>query len=488
MKIKVSHLTAAATIVLMSLFFAGNICHAQDDISPFSRISTTNTHDLSGMLKKRSIRVLTSFSPTMFFMNKGKIYGFEFSLLKEYEKFLNKNRPRKDEVHMEFIPVPSDKLIPLLNQGYGDMVAALTTVTTTRKKLVAFSDPYLPNVKEVVVANADIKGINTVEDLSGRSVIVRKSSSYHQSLLRFNEKLKLKGLAPINIVFAPEFEPTESLLEMVNAGIVELTIADDYLVNIWKSLLSNIRVLDNIAVRSGGQIAWMVRKDNPELQASLNAFVKTVRKGTMLGNIYFKRYYRSVKFIEHPLDEDREIENFSAYTPLFKKYAAMYNLDWRLVAALAYQESGFDHNARSHVGAVGIMQIMPSLAKDKRLGIKNINDIEQNIHLGVKYLALLRDLYYPADSIPSEPERLRFALASYNAGPTRIRNARKMTTSLGFDNDIWFHNTEYGTMRLTGMETVRYVSNINMYYQAMLLSDHLIKARNQQRKDRGIKK
>ncbi|WP_415713800.1 transglycosylase SLT domain-containing protein [Maridesulfovibrio sp.] len=455
--------------------------HAGDKVSAFSRVAEQTTHDLPGMLEKRSIRVLTSFSPTTFFMDKSKIYGFEYSLLKEYENFLNKKMPRKKEIHLEFIPVPADKLIPLLNQGYGDIAAALTTVTESRRKQVAFSNPYLPDVKEVIVANEAVTGINSINDLSGRMVMVRESSSFHQSLLELNKKFQEQGLAPVKIFPAPEYEPTEEIMQMVNAGIIELTIADDFLANIWKEVLPHIRVLENVTVREGGNIAWMVRKDNPDLLQSLNAFVKTVRKGTLLGNIYLKKYYSDVKFIENPLDETKEIENFSAYTPIFKKYAAMYGLDWRLVAALAYQESGFNHEARSRVGAVGIMQIMPMLTKDKRLGIKNINDLENNIHIGVKYLALLRDRYYPADAIPNETERLRFALASYNAGPGRIRNARKIATKLGFHDDIWFHNTEYGTMQLVGMEPVRYVSNINMYYRAMILSDMLIKSRKKGR-------
>ncbi|NDV27850.1 transglycosylase SLT domain-containing protein [Desulfovibrio sp. JC010] len=474
-------------IIFIVLLFSTFPASAGEKVTSFSRVAVQTTHDLPGMLKKRSIRVLTSFSPTIFFMDKGKIYGFEYSMLKEYEKFLNKKRPRKQEVHLEFIPVPADKLIPLLNQGYGDIAAALTTVTESRSKQVAFSNPYLPSVKEVVVANAEVSGINSLEDLSGRMVMVRKSSSFHQSLLELSQKLQQQGLDPIQIFPAPEYEPTEEILQMVNAGIIELTIADDYLAKLWNEVLPNIRVLNNIAVREGGSIAWMVRKDNPELLNSLNSFVKTVKKGTLLGNIFFKRYYRNVKFIEHPLDEKKEIENFSAYTPIFKKYAAMYGLDWRLVAALAYQESGFNHAARSRVGAVGVMQVMPMLATDKRLGIKDIHDLEKNIHLGVKYLALLRDRYYPTDKIPSESERLRFALASYNAGPTRIRNARKIATKLGLHDDIWFHNTEYGTMQLVGMEPVRYVSNINMYYRAMILSDMLIKSRQEGRKGKAEK-
>ena len=480
-------MTKIARILMATTLTAALLCtqstYAGDKVSAFSRVAAQTTHDLPGMLKKRSIRVLTSFSPTIFFMDKGKIYGFEYSMLKEYEKFLNKKRPRREEVHLEFIPVPADKLIPLLNQGYGDIVAALTTVTESRKEQAAFSKPYLPNIKEVVVANKDITGIESIEDLSGRMVMVRKSSSFHQSLLELNREFKAKGKEPINIFPAPAYEPTEEILQMVNAGIVELTIADNYLADLWTGVLKNIRVLDTVAIRKGGNIAWMVRKDNPELLNSLNNFVKTVRKGTLLGNIYFNRYYKNVKFIQHPLDEKKEIENFSAYTPIFKKYAAMHGLDWRLVAALAYQESGFNHDARSRVGAVGIMQIMPSLATDTRLGIKDIHDLEKNIHLGVKYLALLRDRYFPADSIPSESERLRFALASYNAGPRRIRQARKVSSKLGFQDNLWFHNTEYGTMQLVGMEPVRYVSNINMYYRAMILSDMLIKSRKENRKE-----
>jgi len=174
------------------------------------------------------------------------------------------------------------------------------------------------------------------------------------------------------------------------------------------------------------------------------------------------------------------LENFSTYTPLFKKYAAMYGLDWRLVAALAFQESKFDHNAKSHVGAVGVMQLMPVIAKDKRIGISDIHSLENNIHAGVKYLALIRDRYYSPDQIPNTAARLRFALASYNAGPARIARCRAKAKSMGLSDTLWFHNTEYGALGLVGLEPVRYVDKINMYYQALILSEHLSRKRAQQ--------
>ncbi|WP_158947280.1 lytic transglycosylase F [Pseudodesulfovibrio cashew] len=443
----------------------------------YSRTSRARTGDLPDMLKKRSVRVLTSFSPTIFFMDKAKVYGFEYSLLKEYEKFLSKTLPGKHEVSVEFIPVPSDQLIPALLDGRGDIVAALTTITPEREKKVAFTAPYLTDVKELVVTHKSISGIRKPEDLSGRTVLVRESSSYKESLDQLNRQLLAKGKPLVDVVTIPEYETTEDVLEMVNAGIVGITLADGHLAELWTRSLPDIRVLKDVALKTGGRIAWMVRKDNPELKASLDAFAKTVRKGSLLGNIYFNRYYRSGALLEHPLDEPYEVENFSAYTPLFKKYAARYGLDWRLVAALAFQESQFDHNAKSHAGAVGVMQLMPVIARDKRIGIADIHSVENNIHAGVKYLALLRDRYFDPAQVPDEAVRIRFALASYNAGPTRIRQCREKAVSMGLDDRFWFHNTEYGAMSLVGMEPVRYVNKINMYYQALILSDHLVKKR-----------
>jgi len=410
----------------------------------------------------------------LFFLPDGQKHGFEYSLLKEYEGFLNKKRSRWEiPVVISFLPMPHDKLIPALLKGYCDIAAAGLTITPQRYRLADFTKPYLTGISEVVVSHRDAGEMGRVEDLAGREVYVRESSSYYSSLLGINAKLKARNLPPIKIIKADEFLATESILEMVNAGIIQITVADSHLAELWSKVLGDIRVHEGVAVRQDGSLAWMVRKSNPLLKESLNRFIKSHKIGTFKGNIYFDRYFKDTKWINNPLKRKTH-EKMSRYERWFKKYGALYGIDWRLLSSLAFYESGFDHSKRSPSGAIGLMQIMPGLAQDQRIGIRDIHVPENNIHAGAKYLALLRDTYFSEPGIGPD-DRLRFALAAYNAGPSRIRRIRQRAKRMGYDPDRWFGNCEVAALREVGQEPVLYVRNINIYYIALKLSEPYMK-------------
>ncbi len=452
-------------VCLFVAFTAGNLSAVREDLpSPLaSHFKEQYTDDLDGLLKRRYIRVLSPFTKTNFYISGEKLYGFEYSLLKDYEKFLNKGITRRElKVVIEFIPLSRDQLISGIVNGYGDIAAAGLTITPERLKQVDFTNPYLTGIDEVVVINKDVRMINDIEDLSGREVFIRQSSSYYESLISLNRKFSGMKLQPVRIIKADENLETEDILELVNSGAIKITIADSHIAEIWSRLFKNIRVLKEIKVREDGRIAWMVRKNNPQLKESLNKFIKKHRKGTLLGNIYFNRYYKDTKWIKNPLSLTKDAD-MQKYIRLFKKYSERYGFDWMLIMALAYQESGLDNNRESHAGAVGIMQIRPETASDSKIGIKKVHLLENNIHAGVKYLAFLRDRYFNDEGM-RERDRFRFALAAYNAGPARIRKIRKRAEEMGLDPDRWFRNTELAALKYIGQETVRYVSNINKYY------------------------
>ena len=428
-----------------------------------AHMSDSYTDDLPGLLEKRYIRVLTTLNRTNFFVFDGHLVGFEYSLLDGYQKFLNsKIHKKKLQVVIEFIPVARDELIPRLKNGYGDIAAAGLTITPRRKKLVDFTDPYLKGISEVVVTADDHAGPKDVHDLSGRQVAVRESSSYYKSLVRLNDELRKLDLKPVEIITLSEELETEGILEMVNSGALDITVADRHIAEAWKEVLENIVVHEDIQLRKGGEIAWMVRKDNPKLKKSLNRFLHTHKEGTLLGNIHFRRHFKSAGALKNPTDLE-EWGKLNRYKDIIHKYADKYDFDWLLILALAFQESGLDQSKKSHAGAVGIMQIKPSTARDSNVGIEDISEVENNIHAGVKYLDFLRDRYFSAEEIRPR-DRVRLALAAYNAGPARIRRVRALAGEMGLDQNKWFRNVELAALRDIGQETVRYVSNINKYY------------------------
>ena len=215
----------------------------------------------------------------------------------------------------------------------------------------------------------------------------------------------------------------------------------------------------------------------------LNGYLKKNKKGTLHGNIFFKRYYENNKWIKNPLAA-KETQNFLKYRKLFRKYANRYDFDWMLIAALAYQESGLNNNKKSKSGAIGIMQVLPSTTKDKNIAISNFQRLENNVHAGVKYLAFLRKRYFSDPQI--EPRnQVRFALAAYNAGPAKINRVRSLAKEMGLDSNRWFRHVELAALKIIGQETVRYVSNINKFYVIYMQASESFDARIREKKEIG---
>jgi membrane-bound lytic murein transglycosylase MltF len=421
--------------------------------------------DFDEMVQHGTIRALVVYSKTFYFLDRGRQHGISYEVLKEFENFVNKKLKTKTlKVQFVFIPVSRDELIPSLLNGLGDIAVANLTITTERQKQVDFSNPLLRGVKELLVTGPAAPPINSIDDLAGKEIHVRRSSSYYESLIQLNTSFKKARKSQMKLVLADETFEDEDLLEMVNAGLIPMIVMDSHKAQFWKQIFDNIAVHQGIAVRAGGEIAWAFRKNSPKLKAVVNDFVKGHKKGTMLGNILFKRYLQNTKYVKNSMSE-KELKKYNSMVQLFKKYAGEYNFNSLMIAAQAYQESGLDNSRRSHAGAVGVMQLLPTTAADPNVSIANIEKLENNIHAGTKYLRFIIDRYYK-DEPMDDVNKLLFAFASYNAGPARVRGLRKEAVAMGLDPNVWFRNVEIVAAKSIGRETVQYVSNIYKYYIA----------------------
>lgn len=432
------------------------------------RLAIKFTGDYPEMQKRRAIRVLVPYSKTFYFLDGAEQKGVTYEILKEFEKFMNKELQTKHlKMHLVIVPTTRDRLIPGLVEGLGDIAAGNLTITENRLKDVDFADPVAKGVDEIVVTSKEGDTVKTLDDLSGKSIHVRKSSSYYESLTRLNQKFKKESKAPIDIVLASKYFEDEDLLEMVNAGLIPMVVVDNFKANFWAKIFPDIVLHNDIKVNTGGEIAWAIRKNCPELEKVINRFVKGHKKGTLFGNVIFNRYFKDTTFAKNSLAE-KDRERFTKTMELFKKYGEQYNFDWLMLAALAYQESTIDQSKRSHAGAIGVMQILPSTAKDKNVGIPGIEKIEPNIHAGTKYIRFMVDRYFDDPQMDDLNKGL-FAFASYNAGPAKVAKLRKEAAKSGLDPNVWFRNVEVIAAKRIGRETVQYVSNIFKYYTAYKL-------------------
>jgi membrane-bound lytic murein transglycosylase MltF len=313
---------------------------------------------------------------------------------------------------------------------------------------------------------------------------VRASSSYRSSLDTLNEWFRKYDLDEVKIRDAEELLEDEDLLEMVNAGLLDWAVVDDYKARIWADVFDNITVREDLVLRSGGRIGWAIRKESPQLAGALNEFLKSHRQGTLKGNILINRYLRDFNWAQNALAAD-DYKRFEEVSRIFMKYGEQYGFDFLMVAAQGYQESRLDQSARSRAGAIGIMQLLPSTAADSSVGIPDISKAEPNIHAGVKYLDFIRNRYFSEPEIDRFNQTL-FAFAAYNAGPARIRKLRDKAAQQGYNPNVWFDNVEVIAAREIGHETVQYVANILKYYIAYRLTSRQQTERAEARKSQGI--
>jgi membrane-bound lytic murein transglycosylase MltF len=431
-----------------------------------SLIGTPFTGDFDEMAKRRLIRVAVTWNRTFYFGDRGVQRGVAYEFAKAFEDWLNqKYKTGNKKINVYLVAIPRDQLARALLDGKVDFVMAQVTVRPELEKLMDFTNPTRKNVSEVVVTGPGEPAMATVDDLSGKAVYTRKDSNFYASLVALNEQLKAKGKAPVVIEEVPGNLEDDDLLEMVNADLIPAIVVHDYLAGFWKQVFTNITVHDTVAVRTGASFAVPIRKGSPLLAAELNEFIAKFGLGTAFGNMMQKRYLVSTKFVKNAASE-AERQKFLALTRYFKQYSDQYQMDYLLMGAQGYQESQLNQDAKSQVGAIGVMQVMPATGRDLNVG--DIRQTEANIHAGVKYMRWMIDNYYK-DEPMTDLDKGLFAFASYNAGPGRIRQLRKEAEKRGLDPNVWFGNVEQIASERIGRETVTYVSNIYKYYVAYKL-------------------
>jgi len=443
-----------------------------------------STDDLDGILSKRTLRVLVVPNRTNYFLDRGTQRGVTYESFVLFGAFLERTRQRQlkstspvfsklhgpMKLHVVFVPVSRDQIFQALVDGRGDVAAANLTITDSRSRGVDFTDPVITDLNEIVVSGPAAPALQTLEDLAGQTVHVRRRTSYFESLTLLNDRFKAQGKAPMRLILLPDAIENEDKLEMLNAGLINLAVIEAPLFDFWSRMFPNIKAHPDLMVRRGGSIAWAVRKGNPELRAALNQFLSTdYPRGSVKRLVILSSYLGSTHWVK-PVYGRSELERYDRTVNLVRQYSNRYGFEYQLVLALAFQESNLNQSFVSPKGAIGLMQVMPGTGRD--MGVGDIGLPGPNVHAGVRYLRRLMDNYF------NEPQvtflnRMLFSFAAYDAGPARISRLREEAGRLGFDRNKWFGNVELVVADRVGLEPVHYVGNILKYYVAYTRIDEV---------------
>ncbi|MCP5267928.1 MAG: transporter substrate-binding domain-containing protein [Zoogloeaceae bacterium] len=479
------HLLAAATLFLAAGIHAETPAPAAKKVQ-HAKLSTETkvlTGDFDAMIKRRLIRVAVPYSRTLFFNDKGQQRGLTAESLQQFERWLNKKyKTGSRPITLYLIPTTRDKLLQKLIDGKAEIAVGNITITPERDAQVDFSMPINQReIFEVVVTGPTSPALASIDDLAGKEVHVRSSSSYYSSLKKLNEKFRAAGKPLMKLHLVPDALEDEDMMDMLNAGVLNIIVVDDWKANLWAGMLKNLRVHPELKVNEGGSIGWAFKEGHPRLGEVINEFLIANRKVMGSAEQRLANYQRRIKAIKNPT-AGSDWQRFEQTLQFFKVYGERYHFDYLMVAAQGFQESGLNQDAKSHVGAIGIMQIMPATGKE--LGVGDIRQAENNVHGGIKYMRKLLDVYFD-DADFDETNRTLFAFAAYNAGPGRIARLRKEAEAKGLDPNKWFNNVELVAAERIGQETVGYVRNIYKYYAAYKLQLETLEARNTALRETG---
>ncbi len=416
------------------------------------------TYDLKTIKDKGlPLRVITRNSPETYFLWRGELMGFEYELMREFAK--------RHQLNLEMIVASSyEEMLQLLNDGKGDVIAAAVSRTNDRKKSLTFSIRY-NRIDEQLVANKNSPPIKQLEDLKGRTLVTRKSSAFWPTAKMLSEKYGA------TLIAADEKMATELLIEQVDSQSIDLTIADSNLLAIEKKFRENL--VTPLTLNEDIPYAYVVRKKNPLLLAELNRYLKSIYRNTFYNVVKSKYFSDSKRLKKHRKSRIVSDSSLSPYDALVQKKSRKYKFDWRLITSQMYEESRFNPSAKAYTGATGLMQVLPTTAKE--LGISDLLQPEQAIAAGVQYLNWSRDRFPTA--LPVQ-ERLFFALASYNAGYGHVKDAQRLAKELKLNPGKWFNHVEKAMLLLQkpeyykktrfgycrGSEPVNYVRNIYQRY------------------------
>jgi len=450
--------------LLMILLFAGLLvagpAHARV-AGPPQVASSGKDRDLAQIRASRELRVLVNQSRNSSGEVKGQPYGVEYHRVRAFEHYLNARARDGQEIRLKLIPKAKEQLIPALQRGEGDLVAPGELLDPVSTRGVSASDPVLAHVPLVLVGRKGERSYSKVEQLSGRTLVLPAGSAAGDTLHELNQRLALRKHAPIKVEWIDPSLAVEDVLEMVQGGILPLTVVEQPIAERWAKVMPKLQIQRKVSLTAPESTHWFMRRDAVMLHASVDRFLQEYRVPADQ-DVAFERIYRRLYKVHYPLAKANR-QRLDKLRPLLQKHAEAQNLDWLNLAALAFKESSLNPAARGAGGAHGLMQITPSAAQ--RVGVSDINSVDGNVQASARYLALIRRKFFSSNQL-NERERMAFVLAAYNLGPERVQAMRAEARRRGLNQNQWFFQVERVALEQVGMGPVSYVNSVNKYFLA----------------------
>ena len=394
--------------------------------------------DLEDILERDTLRAITIYSSTSYFLYKGQPMGYEYELAGRLADHL--------DVELEMVVADDiDEIIPMLQKGEGDVITYNLTVTGSRREVVNFTLPLNfthqvlvqrkpDNWRQMKLHEIEKELIRNPIKLIGKQISVRENSSYRERLENLQQEIGGK----IPIQFVPGDISTDEIIKKVSNKEIDYTISDYNIASISSAYYDNLDIKTTVGVMQ--RLAWATRKSSPKLLKTINEWIKIQRDETDFYVIYNK-YFKNKRAFKKRIKSDffsLESNKISEYDDLIKENAKTIYWDWRFLASQIYQESKFDPNERSWAGAVGLLQLMPRTAKS--YGYTNLTNPSVSLKAGTAHINYLNE--YWKEQIPDSTERVKFILASYNAGQNHVQDARRLAKKYDLDPDVWYDNVE----------------------------------------------
>ncbi|NRH29178.1 transglycosylase SLT domain-containing protein [Pseudomonas sp. MS19] len=427
------------------------------------------TRDLENIRASGELRVLINQSRNSSGEVKGESIGVEYHRLRAYEQFLNRESRNGRQLKLKIIPKAKDQLLGALQRGEGDLVAPGELLDVRGGAQVTASKPIRENVLVVLVGRVGDRRYTRLEQLSGRSIALPAGSVAGTAIQALNSTLLMKKMAPIVIEWVDPTLAVEDVLEMVQAGIFNVTAVELPIAQRWAKVMPKLRIEYKLVLSKDGDMRWFVRRDAPLLSASIDRFFRAYRS-PVDPDTAFQRVYRRLYKVHYPLGRT-ERKRLESVRPVLQKHAQEQGFDWLTLAALAFKESTLNPAARGYGGATGLMQVTPIAARS--VGVSNIGVLDNNVRASARYLAKIRRGFFSSAQL-NERERMAFVLAGYNLGPQRVQSMRAEAKRRGLNPNQWFFQVERIAMEQMGMGVVSYVNSVNKYYLAFSRERYLL--------------